>query len=77
MTRDERFRKIASAVLGELTDQMMKLLQKGSLIDMYYNLTERLVEMQRLAYDDGYRKGRADVTDEVVKFDMSRDEVGS
>jgi hypothetical protein len=77
MTQNQKFEKITTAILGELSDQLMKIIQKGSLVDMYFNISQRLMDAQKIAYDDGYKRGRADVMDEVIRFDNSKDELGS
>lgn len=77
MAPKQRFTKIATAVLAELSDQLQKILQKGSLVDMYYNLQKRLEDMQQDAYELGLKEGKREIMDKIHEFDASKDDTSN
>lgn len=77
MDRQMRFFKIAKGLVIELTEELVKLLLRNRTPDLYYSLETKIMEAMNAAYNEGYKKGRKEVLDEVVKFDESKDQVGS
>ena len=73
MELKRRFQKVAHALVAQVAHQIMRLLEKGSLVDMYYSFEEQLIHAQMMAYEDGYKKGRQEVLDSVKLFDESKD----
>lgn len=73
--KKEKFRKISRAIIAEMADQIMKLLQNAGMVDLYYKLEQRLTEAQESAYNDGYTKGRQEVLESIQEFDDSKDPV--
>lgn len=67
------FQKISQQLVKEIATQIMKLLEKGSLVDMYWSLENRMTEVQINAFREGYKLGRAEVLEKIELFDSSKD----
>lgn len=73
MAPKAKFEKVADSILSIVADQVMKLLQQGSQVDMYFSLKKLLVEAQQFAYEEGYRVAKQEIMDKVIEFDQSQD----
>jgi flagellar biosynthesis/type III secretory pathway protein FliH len=72
-----KFRRKAQAMVSELVGQVIKMLSDNRMVDLHYNLEEKIIEAQREAYNEGYERGKEEVTRKVELFDSSKDEVES
>ena len=77
MFQGNRYRQMVRKLLGQATEELIKVMLRNEHPDLYFNLEDRMTEALNMAYAEGFIKGKREVMKAIKEFDESKDPLES